>query len=279
MTCKPMDGFICKNGVCLDVDECQGENHCHHNAECINTIGSFTCTCERPFIGDGQTCDCVKGYIYKRQTCVDIDECVEKKVNCQKNAKCVNTEGSYTCVCETGFIKQGELNECLHAGYLVLSTYVNKTALVVGKKLTLDKLSRFSYDEGSSIHDSCSLMFRNNLYVFGGHQISRLYGHRLQREGRLQFEFTSGSCANVDDKHIFLCFYKTDRQKCRLAIEPTTSMKEIAQSNHVHGSNNMAASKSMSHRKFFENYIKEIYLQWPTPYWPINSQEISLFHL
>ena len=41
-----------------DIDECSSTNlnNCHGNAECINTIGGFNCTCDPGYSGDGITC-------------------------------------------------------------------------------------------------------------------------------------------------------------------------------------------------------------------------------
>ena len=38
-----------------DIDECD-ENSCDTNADCINTTGSFTCTCNQGYSGNGLTC-------------------------------------------------------------------------------------------------------------------------------------------------------------------------------------------------------------------------------
>ena len=46
--------FIC----CTDVDECgKGTHGCHGNATCSNVIGSYNCSCEDGFSGDGFHCD------------------------------------------------------------------------------------------------------------------------------------------------------------------------------------------------------------------------------
>ena len=39
----------------LDIDDC-ASNPCHGNATCNNTIGSFICTCDDGFSGDGFNC-------------------------------------------------------------------------------------------------------------------------------------------------------------------------------------------------------------------------------
>ena len=42
-----------------DDDECvSGNDNCHEDAECTNTVGSFRCACKPGYTGDGTTsCD------------------------------------------------------------------------------------------------------------------------------------------------------------------------------------------------------------------------------
>jgi hypothetical protein len=47
--------FLCV-GI-LDVNECVTESPCHTNATCNNTDGSYTCTCDTGYSGDGFSCD------------------------------------------------------------------------------------------------------------------------------------------------------------------------------------------------------------------------------
>ena len=43
--------------IYIDADECTNGNHdCAANATCTNTVGSFYCTCQSGFSGDGNTC-------------------------------------------------------------------------------------------------------------------------------------------------------------------------------------------------------------------------------
>ena len=39
-----------------DIDECHiNTDDCHHNAACTNTDGSYTCSCNQGYIGDGRS--------------------------------------------------------------------------------------------------------------------------------------------------------------------------------------------------------------------------------
>nr|XP_056705184.1 sushi, von Willebrand factor type A, EGF and pentraxin domain-containing protein 1 [Euleptes europaea] len=41
---------------CLDVDECAVGSDCDEHASCLNTNGSYICTCIHPYTGDGKKC-------------------------------------------------------------------------------------------------------------------------------------------------------------------------------------------------------------------------------
>ena len=98
------DGFI-------DNDECAGEgtgHNCDANATCTNTLGSFTCTCNPGFAGDGTLC-------------TDFDACANNPcdeaddTNAQCNDEMPPSTG-YTCSCDSGFADDGvtcnDIDEC-----------------------------------------------------------------------------------------------------------------------------------------------------------------------
>ncbi|CAB0028968.1 unnamed protein product [Trichogramma brassicae] len=123
---------------CKDVDECaNGSKHgCSH--ECVNSQGSYECSCpaDRSLGPDNRNClqqqknddkenrcasefgcshtceedggrvrcGCPEGYELSpedEKTCRDVNECQEGLYACSQ--RCVNTEGSYRCECEAGY--------------------------------------------------------------------------------------------------------------------------------------------------------------------------------
>ena len=40
----------------VDIDECSGSHVCDPHAFCTNTEGSYTCTCNSGYAGDGKEC-------------------------------------------------------------------------------------------------------------------------------------------------------------------------------------------------------------------------------
>ncbi|OCT64266.1 hypothetical protein XELAEV_18045368mg [Xenopus laevis] len=72
---------------------------CHPNAICKANLDSLKCTCKDGFSGDGFSCS-------------DIDECAYSWLNNCAYGYCVNTIGSYYCVCPTGYTK-GAGNTCV----------------------------------------------------------------------------------------------------------------------------------------------------------------------
>ncbi|XP_074065429.1 complement component C1q receptor [Macrotis lagotis] len=89
---------------CDDVDECS-IFPCAHT--CVNTAGSFYCTCHSGYEPQG----------YQGLECWDVDECARNPSPCSQI--CTNTVGSFQCGCKTGYKVTGEngtqcqdVNEC-----------------------------------------------------------------------------------------------------------------------------------------------------------------------
>ena len=87
-----------------------------------------------------------------------------------------------------------------------------------------EKLTCFHRDNTTEAHQSCSLSWKNQLFIFGGNkerrQISRLTGHKLERVGDLTFPLYEGACSVMANQFIFLCFHYHDSKKCRRSAGP-----------------------------------------------------------
>lgn len=85
-----------------DRNECINST-CDINANCTNTIGSFDCRCNEGYRGDGFYCDskqdkcCVKVRRSRYVLLADVNECLNDNGGCEDF--CVDTDGSFTCMC------------------------------------------------------------------------------------------------------------------------------------------------------------------------------------
>ncbi|KAK6288439.1 hypothetical protein J4Q44_G00388610, partial [Coregonus suidteri] len=108
--CDP--GFSKKGKLCIDENECNPPSEdydedpetpplCGKNATCINTVGSYYCQCAPGFRSSTQRLNYTAD---SPEKCLDINECLENKDACGPNAECHNTIGSYSCICNDGFV-------------------------------------------------------------------------------------------------------------------------------------------------------------------------------
>jgi len=99
------------------MNECVlGTHACDMNANCLNTNGSFTCSCKTGYFGTGFIFNCtgkklfcfilsIKSKMSKIRK--DINECMTNNGGCDMKATCTNTPGSYSCTCNTGYSGNG----------------------------------------------------------------------------------------------------------------------------------------------------------------------------
>ena len=56
MHAQSMKFFLSLNFISVDIDECLVGSPCSEDAECTNYNGSYTCSCNAGFSGDGVFC-------------------------------------------------------------------------------------------------------------------------------------------------------------------------------------------------------------------------------
>ncbi|CAF3399711.1 unnamed protein product [Rotaria socialis] len=106
---QPCLNYACQHGIAIRTSlincECQciesyyGKfcemNICEHNPCLVGTC-----------IPDGNTtytCNCPEGFQFVMGVCADINECRTNVSLCGNGGRCLNTYGSYSCFCKTGF--------------------------------------------------------------------------------------------------------------------------------------------------------------------------------
>ncbi|XP_065789406.1 adhesion G protein-coupled receptor E1 isoform X2 [Muntiacus reevesi] len=111
--CSCKRGFLSSNGLktfkdpgveCKDIDECsQRPTPCGPNSICRNLPGRYRCSCRTGFsspTGNNWTPG-KRG----RFTCRDVDECAISR-SCPDHSTCHNSVGSYSCVCNPGYVSR-----------------------------------------------------------------------------------------------------------------------------------------------------------------------------
>lgn len=91
-------------------DGLKGENHtgCVIEGERIACIDNSTCHKTLGFCSVSNFCECMVGFTGDGVSdCKDINECNTAGHRCHINARCVNSLGSYDCVCKVGYKGDG----------------------------------------------------------------------------------------------------------------------------------------------------------------------------
>ncbi|RXN01372.1 hypothetical protein EOD39_6988 [Acipenser ruthenus] len=81
--------------VCKGYDFCADGHRCMDHSECVNLEAGACCSCKDGF----------RALREDNAYCEDIDECAEGRHYCRENTMCVNTAGSFLCICNTGYIR------------------------------------------------------------------------------------------------------------------------------------------------------------------------------
>ena len=102
------------------------------------------------------------------------------------------------------------------------------------RNLSLD----FEFGNDAEVSSSCSLQWKNQVYVFGGYnherQVSMVNGLRLERKGTLDFTFDSGGCTVLNEQTIILCFEFKENKVCRQSNSPLGVYTKLPNSNLHH---------------------------------------------
>lgn len=106
------------------MDECESAAACEADRRCVNTAGSFRCDCLPGYRASGLGRQCtgeaggwglqVWEAFSETVSCLlpDINECLEGDL-CFSGGECLNTPGSYVCMCSQGFTLSSNGTACM----------------------------------------------------------------------------------------------------------------------------------------------------------------------
>ena len=126
-----------------------------------------------------------------------------------------------------------------------------------------DRLIDFSINDDAEVDQSCSIIWNNDLYVYGGNerktQISKVIKCRLERVGTLAFHHSNGDCLNVADEQIYLCFDYWTQKKCRMGSSPRGHFNDITDSQYDHQMTRIATDGGEMEKSILCNWRKSCY--------------------
>ena len=98
------------------MDECTNVTINGCSDTCVNTIGSFVCTCPSGYKLDSDERTCIGKCTLSELDVdlllhVDINECATLIDDCEQ--VCTNKNGSYSCSCNNGYILQNDNRSCI----------------------------------------------------------------------------------------------------------------------------------------------------------------------
>ena len=139
-------------------------------------------------------------------------------------------------LCKTNKLAQLTVNLTIkffrYIGILAINTHSgNKLAYSIDPQGGYMQLRSFEFGDDTEVFLSCSLQWKNQYYVFGGlnekTQVSMVIDFRLERKGRLAFNFDIGGCTVLEQLIIVLCFTDKEGKLCRQSKTPMVGINFI----------------------------------------------------
>ncbi|XP_060763950.1 very low-density lipoprotein receptor [Neoarius graeffei] len=141
VSCPP-DQFQCDSLECLDPSlVCNGKADCADGSDEGGACTSDSCSDQLQCAQDcystpkGTRCWCRKGYEpVDGVKCMDVDECVKTPDVCDHS--CMNSDGSYACSCNPGYILESDGRSCKSTGEAYLLAAIQSDIFLINLKNT-----------------------------------------------------------------------------------------------------------------------------------------------
>ena len=141
---------------------------------------------------------------------------------------------------------------------LVLNTrYLSNVPLIIDGK-GQSKEIEFTFESGTEVEYSCSIVWQGKMFVFGGYnyrrQISVVDQCRLKKKGVLPFDMITGACAQNENREVFICFqnYRDSStwKSCRRSSGPLGNFSKLPNSKYDHRDARIAVTSGESNLLF-----------------------------
>ena len=115
----------------------------------------------------------------------------------------------------------------------------NKSLLILddSKPRIASKSNIINMEESTDILDGCSLLWENEVYIFGGanspSSVIKLIDCKMKQIRMLDFEFDSPGCLAHD--FIYLCFDKNKSKLCRYSVDPWDTFDQYSDNSVLYG--------------------------------------------
>ena len=225
-----LTGFITKPKLFLE-SECvlqcaAGDNACLQN-------------CAREYADDLRNCPCQE--------------------NCPTGCPCPDYQCPATTTALTSSTITSTTTTPTDTWILVLNTYSSYNVPLIIDGRGQSKEIGFNYGSGTEVENSCSIVWRGQMVVFGGknykRQISVVEGCKLTNIGELPFLMElGGACAQRDDAEIFVCFedywgHDSSYKDCHYSTGPLEEFSKLPSSTYDHQNTRIAVTSG----KLFRN--------------------------
>lgn len=240
--------FDCELKLAECIDACPCNRDCPKG--CVDCPSPF-CTCRKPE-SDPDLIECRHQFESVYFDCSSycqigdfdcIGECTRQYDENMKLCPC-GEECPNGCPCPVYDCK----HQIKRSPILVLNSYAPENLpMVIDGWGNSDSRFNFVFGRDTEILHSCSVVWQNDLFIFGGNtqtrQISKMMGCGLIQISQLTFHHAYGDCTTVNDE-IYLCFSTDTGKKCRVASSPLGLFHELPDSMYPHLYSRIAASDS-----------------------------------
>ncbi|XP_060558687.1 uncharacterized protein LOC132718978 [Ruditapes philippinarum] len=175
----------------FDIDECKlGFHDCHEQARCINLDNTqnnvgFKCECKKGWEGIGR-----EGWANGRN-CLNDNECAEGMNSCPLYADCIDTDGSFNCECQEGFVPKGSAKrKCIDIDECALNIHnCDVNADCINRPGTFDCRCKKNFRWNGT---NCTAM--GECSVFGDPHFATIDGYWGSYQGLCEYVLSRDNC-------------------------------------------------------------------------------------